>query len=553
MPVASPCVAPTSHLDRAWPVIAPPRLAASGLILFAAVWHLVYLIRNCPLDLAADEAHYWDWSRHLDWSYYSKGPLVAWLIRLSCELFGAFSVRLCGTELIAVRLPAVACGAGLLAGLYVLAARTLKSDWRALAVVATAVSLPVLAAGATVMTIDAPFTCAWVWALVFTHAAIFRQGNWNWAMAGVLIGIGILAKYTMVLLLPCVGMFLLVHPVHRSQLRRSGFWLACGIAAICCVPILIWNIKYDWVTVRHVGWQAGAQAQGIRWLGPLRFVVEQAGLLLFFWFACWAAAIWRERPGHSQDAGRAFLWWTSIPVFAMFVIISLKTPGQLNWPIAGYISGLILAVNWLANRFVSASPTWCRIHRAFLILTTVAGMSLTAAIHYPTLIQPILAVISGAPTEDSPLPMRRYDPTARLRGWSFLAGNIDATRRLCEMLGDDPIIATSFWNLSGEIAFYCEGHPDVQCLGPAIGQRMSQYDLWRPNVLWDPDAFRGRTFIFVGDLAPEIVQAFDAVDDTWWVDYTENGHVLSYWQVTICRGYRGFGPPARWCGGALHF
>ena len=25
--------------------------------------------------------HYWDWSRHLDWSYYSKGPLVAWLIR----------------------------------------------------------------------------------------------------------------------------------------------------------------------------------------------------------------------------------------------------------------------------------------------------------------------------------------------------------------------------------------------------------------------------------------------------------------------------------------
>ena len=47
------------------------------LIAAAAVGHLAYLGSNCPLDLAPDEAHYWDWSRHLDWSYYSKGPLVA--------------------------------------------------------------------------------------------------------------------------------------------------------------------------------------------------------------------------------------------------------------------------------------------------------------------------------------------------------------------------------------------------------------------------------------------------------------------------------------------
>ena len=72
---------------------------------------------TCP----PDEAHYWDWSRHLDWSYYSKGPLVAWLIRASCELFGPLSVAADG-DLLAVRLPAVACHAALLAGWYVLAA-----------------------------------------------------------------------------------------------------------------------------------------------------------------------------------------------------------------------------------------------------------------------------------------------------------------------------------------------------------------------------------------------------------------------------------------------
>src|SRR5947208_1127731 len=91
---------------------------AALLILAAAAGHVAYLALACPLDLAPDEAHYWDWSRHLDWSYYSKGPLVAWLIRGSCELFGAWSERFTGSLGFAVRLPAVVCGGFLLSGLY---------------------------------------------------------------------------------------------------------------------------------------------------------------------------------------------------------------------------------------------------------------------------------------------------------------------------------------------------------------------------------------------------------------------------------------------------
>ena len=32
------------------------------------------------LDLIGDESYYWDWSRRLDWCYYSKPPMVAWQI-----------------------------------------------------------------------------------------------------------------------------------------------------------------------------------------------------------------------------------------------------------------------------------------------------------------------------------------------------------------------------------------------------------------------------------------------------------------------------------------
>src|SRR6185503_11126201 len=118
-------------------------------ILAATILRLLYLACDCPLDLAPDEAHYWDWSRHLDWSYYSKGPLVAWLIRLSCELVGPWSERATGSLTFAVRLPAVVCGTLLLTSLYVLAVQTFGRPRLGLALVAGALTLPVVTAGST--------------------------------------------------------------------------------------------------------------------------------------------------------------------------------------------------------------------------------------------------------------------------------------------------------------------------------------------------------------------------------------------------------------------
>src|SRR4051794_41194416 len=81
------------------------RVIFAALLVFGFVSHLRYLTHDCPIDLSGDEAHYWDWSRQLDLSYYSKGPLVAYLIRASCAAFGADTMP-------AVRLPACGSAAG---------------------------------------------------------------------------------------------------------------------------------------------------------------------------------------------------------------------------------------------------------------------------------------------------------------------------------------------------------------------------------------------------------------------------------------------------------
>src|SRR5262249_57070866 len=67
----------------------------------AAVLGILTLLRLAfliwgGLDLSPDEAHYWEWSRRLDLSYYSKGPLIAYLIAGLTLVFGtsAFAIRL---------------------------------------------------------------------------------------------------------------------------------------------------------------------------------------------------------------------------------------------------------------------------------------------------------------------------------------------------------------------------------------------------------------------------------------------------------------------------
>jgi hypothetical protein len=519
------------------------RLAALLLILTAGVFHFAYLAYDCPLDLAPDEAHYWDWSRHLDWSYYSKGPLVAYLIRIGCAVFGPWSQALTGTDMLAVRFPAVVCGALLLAALYVLTMQVFAREGLALAVVAVGLTLPLLSAGATLMTIDAPYCCCWAWALVLGHHAILRGSLWAWPVLGLVIGLGILAKYTMLMWIPSVGLFLLTSRGLRRRFVAPGFWIMVASAALCCLPILIWNIQHDWVSLRHVSGQAGLRdTPGWRWHGPLEYVGVQFALLLGFWFVAWAAAMITHRPWRESDLGIRYLWWLSAPMFGVFLLFSIKTSEEPNWPVTAYLSGLVLTAAWLLRQVRSSVLWYRRLSKLCLGLACGLGLAVTLFMHHGDWARPLLERISGPATAAQPLPLRRFDPTCRLRGWRYLALEVDRLRNQLRAQGIEPLLAASTWNLPGELGFYCQGQPACYSFGLALGDRHSQYDLWRPNPVADPQRFLGSTFVFVGDLQPALQKAFARTEDSRVVTYTEMGQPIACWRVTICCGFRGFTP-----------
>ncbi len=517
-----------------------PRLLAGCLIVAVTGRRIAYLLFDCPLDLAPDEAHYWDWSRHLDWCYYSKGPLVAYLIRVSCGLFGGLSRAWIGSEMFAVRLPALVCGALLLAALYILTVQVFRRERLALAVVALALTLPMMSAGALLMTIDGPYTCCWAWASVFGYQAIFGGSRWAWLAAGIVMAIGILAKFTMGLWLPSLGLFLLVSPAQRRLLIRPGFWITSAVGLLGVVPVLVWNAQHGWVTFLHMRGHAGfAQANSVRWLGPFVYIGGQFLLLLGYWFVTWICAMIYFRPGKS-DAPASYLWWLSAPMFVFFLLFSLKNGGgEVNWPVTTYLSGMVLTVSWLGQRLQSMAGAYRLLSLGGILLAAGLGVALSLLMQESNWSRPLLVRLAGQPTRERPLPLRRWDPTCRLRGWRTLAAEVNRLRANYQRAGIDPVVTTLRWDMSGELGFYGTGQPTVYSVGVAFGERYSQYDLWRPNPLADGGAYYGRTFIFIALEPPSLGDAFDAVEPARIVTHSEDGVPIARWAIVVAHGFRG--------------
>jgi hypothetical protein len=518
------------------------RIAALTLIVLAILARLLYLSCDCPLDLAPDEAHYWEWSRHLDWCYYSKGPLVAWLIRLSCELFGTLSQSLIGSEMLAVRLPAVVCGGLLLVALYVLTLEVYQSEPLALAVIALALTSPIITAGSALMTIDSPLICAWMWALVFGHRALFRSSRWAWPLAGVCVLLGVLAKHTMILWVPSLALLLLTTPDLRSHLWRPGFWLLSGIGALGGVPLLIWNAENGWVTLKHSQNHTHFDDALFHPLGPLLYFGSQLAVLCGFWFVAWARAMWHHRATREAQPELRFLWWMSLPTFVFFGLFSMKNGGgEANWPLPCYLSGMVLAAGWMSREWRDSRPWYRHLVKTSTVGFAALGLLLCVVMHVPLRLQPVLMQLSSPASGQRPMSIRCIDPTARLRGWRCLAADVDHLRAELKAAGVEPILASGRWTVSAELAFYCQEHPTVYCLGLLLGDRHSQYDLWHPNPLEDGAIFHGRTFLLVNAETDLVRRAFTACEPMRVCAYRENGEFIEQWTIIVAHGFRGFG------------
>src|SRR5438067_2271821 len=229
--VSPPSAQPASS-DVAWPPQAERRAYAawaSAAVSAITAARLVWLAGQSA-DLYPDEAQYWFWALHPALGYYSKPPLIAWLIALTTGVLGdsEFAIRLSAPVLHAV-------AAGFV---YAAAARLYDSRtgfWSSLAYA----SLPGVSLSAFIISTDAVLLPCWAAAVyAFIRAREPGGGRW-WVVVGFSAGMGLLAKYAMAYwLLSALGYLLLVSSERRHVRPFLG---AAAIALLLYLPNFWWN------------------------------------------------------------------------------------------------------------------------------------------------------------------------------------------------------------------------------------------------------------------------------------------------------------------------
>ncbi len=415
------------------------------------IFRILYIIFY-PIDLSPEEAQYWDWSRELDLSYYSKPPMVAYLNFISTHILG-------NTEL-GVRINAVLLAFLLSLATYFFAKKVFNEE-----VALVASTLPNFFVGlsinAVIFTTDSPLIFFWGLSLIALYFAVEGNKLYLWFLVGLFAGLAFLSKYPAVFLLP-LGI-LYVFFVKPELLKDLKIYSSVAVAFIISLPVLYWNFKHSFISFRHVSNLAERGDSFPNFSSFLEFLGGQVLLLsvipffilLYGWF------------DSLRTRKKELLFFTifSLPVFLFFTFLSLKERVYANWAGFGYYAGSVL----IAYYFVK-SP------KVLKLSTVLLGIFLTLLLHFT----PLFDLLGMRKL----LPPKR-DPTKFLVGWERLG------KEVSELYTGKELIFSHAYQISAELAFYVEGNPRTFVFHTG---RRTQYYLWRDRLSY----YKGRNAIFVG-------------------------------------------------------
>ncbi len=514
----------------------------------------IYYITQGTIDLSPDEAHYWEWSRRLDLSYYSKGPMIAYLI--------AFGTAIFGDNVFGIRIMAVV--SSVLSSIFMyLLGRQLFDERTGVASAILMQIIPLYSAFGVLFTIDSPFIFFWMLSLYLFYRAVEQQSSSSalntsellpfrtsaliyWLLLGISIGLGLLTKYTMAFFYICGFLFLLASKQYRYLLLTRWPYISFILSLVVFSPVVVWNADHNWVTLRHTAGQAHISEQlsvvSSQWSKNfLEFLGSQVGIITPVIFILMIFALFKlkneakklqqiakdsennppsppfnkgGKVGLTKRYNGDFLFWFSIPIIVFFMLKSLHGKVQANWALPGYATGFVAVSALFIGRWESVKKRvrWTIIVGAVLSLsTTVIAHSL-----------PILKLPSN------------LDPSARIRGWKELGKEV--SRLSDELSKEGPFfIFSDRYQVSSELAFYVKNHPVTYCVN--LGRRMNQYDLWPGfnNLIHFNAVF---VTIDIAQMPDAFITAFDRCEKKTFTVYTE-GRKLRDYSIFTCYDFKG--------------
>lgn len=453
------------------------------------------------LPLSPQEAYYWNYSRHLAISYFDHPPLSAWSIWLFTLLFG--------DSVFAIRLPALLYSFGTFLALYRFARR--------LTPVAVREFLPLLLSpfffvGGMQMLPDSPLLFFYVLALFFGYRATIEGDERSWYGFGAAVGFAFLSKYSAVLILGGMGLFILLSNGWRV-LSSLHFWLSLLLAGIIFLPVVIWNAQHHWASFLFQSSRRAGELGNFSFYNFGRYVITQVLVLSpVLWLTNWKAFIVGIKVCFRKK-DRLILYLTSwvLPCFAGFTIISFFYWVKLNWLWLGYLVATVLGIVLAFQKNV----------KSLFKLELVGACATTLVLVLFLFYQPFAANWSGNSLAGWKELVRKVWQMANERGGKWEVGGYE-------------------YKTASELAFYLPNQPETYS-NALIGQPGLQYDYW-----FDQSKVIGRNFLFVIDRryrlndAPGVLKGFfEKVEEAdSLVVKSGRGYVTTFY-IYPCYSYKG--------------
>lgn len=315
--------------------------ATAGVLAITAL--RVWLLALNGTDLFVDEAQYWLWGQELAFGYYSKPPMIGWVIRAVTDLAGSdagFWVRLPA--------PLFHAATALILGWV---AAGLRGRRAALWVVLGYVTLPMVAVGSLLISTDTilfPFLAlalaGWI--------RVLNGGGRGWALVtGVALGLGFLSKYAAIYYLLCAPLAALLIPAARPRPTDVLTVLAAFVLVIS--PNLAWNLVNGFSTVEHTldnaDWVRDPATRAA--LDPAALGSFLAAQFAVFGPVPFGALVWLTLRAGAGDTSRRLMLVFALPILALVSGQALISGAYANWAATAYLAGTLAVLPWLAPRW----------------------------------------------------------------------------------------------------------------------------------------------------------------------------------------------------------
>jgi len=489
-------------------------ITATALVLcITADKFLVHLYAGRHYGYFVDELYYLACSRHLAWGYVDQPPLIAvitWFTRL-----------LLGDSLPALRFfPAVAGAAEV--ALTALIARELggKRFPQALAAIAALVA-PAILATDSLLSMNAFEPLFWM-GCAYLFIRMVKTGNQKlWIWFGILSGVGLENKYSMLIFGAGIVFGVLLTPERRALLS-PWIWIGGAIAFLIFLPNLLWNIHRHFPFLEvHANIQRSGRDVS---LGPLAFFAQEILTLLPLTLPIWVAGLWFfffSKPGKPFRA----LGWAWI--FTAAVIVTLSPRVYYLYPAFPvlFAGGSVMWEAWLAR----PRRQWLKVA------------------------YPALMVVTGAMF--SPLAVPVLPPEMYIRYTQAL--HLEPPRIETHRLGPLPqLYADQFgWEeMTATVArFYNSLPPEVRAKTAIFGRNYGQagaIDLFGPKYglppaisghqnyfFWGPRGYTGESMIVMQGRQQDLERRFSSVEKVASV-YHPYSMPYEHFDVFYCRGLR---------------